>query len=221
MPCSCSPLRCRSSFFPSRDISLFAGLRRSSVSRRFAAVNLVFALAVCLSRGTYGVRLHYIKEYFAFSAFMFLVYILMVAVQYFFLQKKLGSWLPLFFPIIVLILVKYLPVAWTRHLLPHEFSGKYFADFFLGLSYMAFRLTYMVQEIRNGIAPLPGFGEYLAYAFFVPTIAIGPINPYSNFHNSLHNPDRTVTPIGRSWGAHSYRSHQVRLPRQHRQPTLL
>ncbi|MBS1800809.1 MAG: MBOAT family protein [Acidobacteria bacterium] len=166
----------------------------------FAAVNLGFALAVCLSRGTYGVRLHYIKQYFLFSAFMFLVYIVIVALQYLLLDKKLGTWLPLVFPIVILIVVKYLPGAWTRTLLPHEFSNKYFADFFLGLSYMAFRLTHMVYEIRNGVAPMPSFSEYLSFAFFVPTLSIGPINPYSAFHNSLHNPDRTVTPIGRSWG---------------------
>jgi D-alanyl-lipoteichoic acid acyltransferase DltB (MBOAT superfamily) len=165
----------------------------------FAAVNLVFALAVCLSRGTYGVRLHYIKQYIVFSTAMFLLYVLTVALQYLFLKKKLGSWFPLFFPILVLIVVKYLPSSWTQHLLPAEFSKKYFADFFLGLSYMAFRLTYMVHEIRNEIVPLPSFAEYLSFAFFVPTFSIGPINPYSAFHKSLESPDRSITPVGRSW----------------------
>ena len=187
----------------------------------FAAVNLVFALAVCLSRGTFGIRLHFIKQYILFSTFMFLLYVFIVGVQYLFLRKQLGTWLPLFFPIIILILVKYLPGAWTRHLLPASFSKKIFADFFLGLSYMAFRLTYMVHEIRNGIVPLPDFAEYLAFAFFVPTLSIGPINPYSSFHNSLTKPDRTVTPVGRSLGPHPDRSDQVHLPRKSRQPDLL
>ena len=165
----------------------------------FAAVNLAFALAVCLSRGTYGVRLHDIKSYLVFSIGMFALYVVLVGVQYLLLEKKLGSWLPLFFPIILLILIKYMPGRLTHAFVPRPFSSKVLADFFLGLSYMAFRLTYMVQEIRNGVAPLPSFSEYLSFAFFVPTLAIGPINPYSNFHNSLHQPDRSVTPIGRSW----------------------
>jgi D-alanyl-lipoteichoic acid acyltransferase DltB (MBOAT superfamily) len=165
----------------------------------FAIVNLVFALAVCVSRGTYGVRLHDVKQYFIFSTLMFAVYVLLVAVQYLLLDKRLGTWLPLFFPIFILVLIKYIPGRWTQSFVPAPFSNKVFAEFFLGLSYMAFRLTHMVYEIRNGVAPMPGFGEYLSFAFFVPTLSIGPINPYSAFHNSLTAPDRTVTPIGRSW----------------------
>ncbi|MDE1178125.1 MAG: hypothetical protein PW789_16225 [Edaphobacter sp.] len=166
----------------------------------FALVNLVFALAVCISRGTYGVRLHDVKLYFLFSTLMFALYVVLVGVQYLLLDKKLGSWLPLFFPLIILAVVKYMPGHWTQGFVPAPFSNKVFADFFLGLSYMAFRLTHMVYEIRNGVAPMPDFAEYLSFAFFVPTLSIGPINPYSAFHNSLHKPDRTVTPIGRSWG---------------------
>jgi D-alanyl-lipoteichoic acid acyltransferase DltB (MBOAT superfamily) len=165
----------------------------------FAAVNLVFALAVCISRGTYGVRLHDVKEYFLFSTAMFAVYVVLVAIQYLLLEKKLGSWLPLFFPLLVLAVVKYIPSRWTQGFVPAPFSDKVFGDFFLGLSYMAFRLTYAVHEIRNEIVPLPSFSEYLSFAFFVPTLSIGPINPYSSFHNTLHNPDRTLTPVGRSW----------------------
>jgi D-alanyl-lipoteichoic acid acyltransferase DltB (MBOAT superfamily) len=165
----------------------------------FAAVNLAFALAVVISRGTYGVRLHDVKQYFIFSAAMFAVYVVLVAIQYLLLQKKLGSWFPLFFPLLVLAVVKYIPSRWTQGFVPAPFSNKVFGDFFLGLSYMAFRLTYMVHEIRNEIVPLPGFSEYLSFAFFVPTLSIGPINPYSSFHNSLHKPDSSLTPIGRSW----------------------
>jgi D-alanyl-lipoteichoic acid acyltransferase DltB (MBOAT superfamily) len=165
----------------------------------FAAVNLAFALAVVISRGTYGVRLHDVKQYFVFSTAMFAVYVVLVAIQYLLLQKKLGSWFPLFFPLLVLAVVKYIPSRWTQGFVPAPFSNKVFGDFFLGLSYMAFRLTYMVHEIRNEIVPLPGFSEYLSFAFFVPTLSIGPINPYSSFHNSLHKPDSTLTPIGRSW----------------------
>src|SRR6185369_334181 len=82
----------------------------------FAAVNLVFALAVCVSRGTYGVRLHDVKQYFIFSSAMFAVYVVLVAVQYLLLEKKLGSWLPLFFPLLILAVVKYMPSHWMQGL---------------------------------------------------------------------------------------------------------
>jgi D-alanyl-lipoteichoic acid acyltransferase DltB (MBOAT superfamily) len=166
----------------------------------FAIVNLVFALGVCLSRGASGVRLHYLKQYIVFSCVMFLVYVLLVSVQYLLLKRSLGSWLPLAFPILVLVYVKYVPSSWNHGFVLAPFSNKALAEFFLGLSYMSFRLTYMVHEIRNEVVPLPSFAEYLAFAFFVPTLSIGPINPYSAFHRSLHAPDRAVTPVARSWG---------------------
>lgn len=89
----------------------------------------IFALAVCLSRGTYGVRLHDVKQYFLFSSVMFVVYILLVSVQYLLLEKKLGSWLPLFFPLLILALIKYVPGRWTQSFVPTPFSNKVFADF--------------------------------------------------------------------------------------------
>jgi D-alanyl-lipoteichoic acid acyltransferase DltB (MBOAT superfamily) len=165
----------------------------------FAIVNLGFALGVCISRGASGVRAHYVPQYLVFSCCIFVVYVLLVAVQYLLLKKTLGKWFPLVFPILLLIYVKYTPPSWNQGFVPAEFASKNLADFFLGLSYMAFRLTYMVHEIRNEVVPLPSFAEYLSFAFFVPTLSIGPINPYSAFHRSFVAPDRTVTPVGRSW----------------------
>src|SRR5277367_1932795 len=93
----------------------------------FAVVNLGFALGVCLSRGAYGVRLHYVKQYVVFSTCMFAVYVLVVAGQYLLLKKRLGSWLPLVFPIVVLAYVKYTPAAWNHGFVPAPFSTKAFA----------------------------------------------------------------------------------------------
>jgi D-alanyl-lipoteichoic acid acyltransferase DltB (MBOAT superfamily) len=55
-----------------------------------------------------------------------------------------------------------------------------------------------VQEVRNDVVEMPTIWEYLSFAFFVPTLSIGPINPYSNFIGSLKSPDRHKTPMGRS-----------------------
>src|SRR4030095_10169423 len=99
-------------------------------------------------------RLHDVKQYFVFSTAMFAVYVVLVAIQYLLLEKRLGSWLPLFFSLLMLGVVKYMPAHWMQGFVPAPFSNKVFGDFFLGLSYMAFRLTYMVHEIRNEIVPL-------------------------------------------------------------------
>ena len=186
-------------FFPLAGYAALEWTPRRFRTSAFAAVNLIFALGVCLSRGVNGVRLHYVKQYVFFSSAMFLVYVLIVAAQYLLLKKQLGTWLPLMFPLAVLVYVKYVPASWNHGFVIAPFSNKALADFFLGLSYMAFRLTYMVHEIRNDDVPLPSFSEYLAFAFFVPTLSIGPINPYSAFHRSFESPDRSVTPIGRCW----------------------
>jgi D-alanyl-lipoteichoic acid acyltransferase DltB (MBOAT superfamily) len=165
----------------------------------FALVNLAFALGVCLSRGTGGVRLHYLKQYVLFTTIMFVVYVLLTAVQFLLLKKRLGTWFPLVFPLLLLAYIKYTPAGWNQGFVLSVFSSKPLSEFFIGISYMAFRLTYMVHEIRNAEAPMPTFAEYLSFAFFVPTLAIGPINPYSMFYKSYHQPDREITPVGRSW----------------------
>src|ERR1700692_851779 len=43
-------------------------------------------------------------------------------------------------------------------------------------------------EVRNGVVPMPTIWEYLSFAFFVPTLAVGPISRYSVFRESLENP---------------------------------
>lgn len=107
------------------------------------------------------------------------------------------AWLAFAFPILVLILVKYLPFTWKPALaltgIPNEVVGLGM----VGLSYMAFRLSLLVVEVRNETVPEPGLGEYLGFAFFLPTMVLGPINPYSEHHASFHAPDRRAAPAGR------------------------
>ena len=45
---------------------------------------------------------------------------------------------------------------------------------------------------------MPTVWEYLSFAFFVPTLTVGPISPYSKFIRSLRTPNRQDTPLGRS-----------------------
>ncbi|HWB61281.1 MAG TPA: MBOAT family O-acyltransferase [Chthoniobacteraceae bacterium] len=52
-------------------------------------------------------------------------------------------------------------------------------------------------EIRNGVVPQPGICRYLGYSFFVPTMPVGPINPYSNFRKGFDDPAPAI-PAGRA-----------------------
>jgi D-alanyl-lipoteichoic acid acyltransferase DltB (MBOAT superfamily) len=54
----------------------------------------------------------------------------------------------------------------------------------LGVSYVSFKLCYLVSEVQNGVVPMPTLSQYLSFAFFPPLIFVGPIQHYSSFHAS-------------------------------------
>ncbi len=109
----------------------------------------------------------------------YLAYIALVIFQYVMFRAFVGKkgalpWLAFFTPILVLILVRYVP--------PGIYSGPHrpYGLFFIGISYLAFRSSYLVLEVRNGTVPAPTLCQYLGFCFFLPTMSVGPINPYSN-----------------------------------------
>ncbi len=188
-------------------IFAWAVLRYSPPMQRmklFTALNIAGAAALVFLSAAKGIRLHFIPLYAKIVVLFFVIYLAAVVVNYVLLRRCQrddgGAGLIAFlFPIALLILVKYVPNGWnplaplTAHL-----GHKQFSEFFVGISYVSFRLTHLVQEVRNDVAEMPDVWEYLSFAFFVPTVAIGPINPYSKFAHSLKNPSREVTPVGRS-----------------------
>jgi len=95
-------------------------------------------------------------------------------------QHGLAPFIAFLLPIAMLILIKYVPPA-LNPLQPllKAVGAKTLAVFFVGISYVAFRLSHLVMEVRNRVVPCPSFWEYLGYAFFVPIVSIGPISPYS------------------------------------------
>lgn len=172
--------------------------------RLFACLNVLGLVVLAVLSGAANVRLKFAPQYGRVALAFAMLYVLTVLVNYLFLhlcrrEQQPFVLLAFFFPIFVLAYVKYAPATWNPFapLLAH-FGGKPLAAFFVGISYVSFRLTHLVQEVRNEIVEMPDIWEYLAFAFFVPTLSIGPINPYSKFINSLRNPSRAVTPIGRS-----------------------
>jgi len=139
----------------------------------------------------------------------FVAYVAMVFLQYvslFFFSKKGGwkPWLAFFTPILFLIIFRYVPCTFygefsstLRKILSRHEQHYSLGFYFLGLSYLAFRSSHLVLEVRNGVIPRPGFWEYLGFCFFVPTASVGPINPYSNHRQAFDTPPPEI-PLGRA-----------------------
>jgi membrane protein involved in D-alanine export len=140
----------------------------------------------------------------AVARHIFLVgfYALIVAGGFFLtraLAKRGGAltWAAFFYPIAILILIKYLYPFWKPLLGRLDWDDWVVAAAVVGISYMAFRLSYLVLEVRNGTAEMPTLSEYLGFAFFLPTLLVGPINPFSAHQSSIREISETSVPIGR------------------------
>ena len=130
-------------------------------------------------------------------------YVWMIALGYFLLRafSKRGGWLPwiaFFYPIFLLIGFKYFYFASDALMDRLGWEEWVIGTTIVGLSYMAFRLSYLVLEVRNGVAEMPRLSEYLGFAFFLPTLAVGPINPFSIHQKSLDGMNERPVPVGRS-----------------------
>jgi D-alanyl-lipoteichoic acid acyltransferase DltB (MBOAT superfamily) len=169
----------------------------------FAAVNVLGAYGLCAA----ALMTTYIGSVPALMrvvAVGFLGYLLFALLQYWLLyrassQSEMWGAAALWFPILALIVVKYIPPV------QNSFSGtlrkveiQHFSAIFLGLSYLSFRVCHLVQEVRNEVVDMPSVSEYLSFLFFVPTLSLGPISPYSRYIESYRQPDREQTPIDRS-----------------------
>ncbi len=163
---------------------------------------VVFALVNVL-----GVwRLVY-PEKFLFNPFHIVVfggYVALVTVQYLMLARfadKKGKWpwLAFFTPLVALVAIKYLPAAlgplWK--ILGTRPAAGLEIYYFIGISYLAFRASQLVLDVRNGAVPKPGYWEYLGFCFFVPTMTVGPINTYGLFARGFSGPNREELPLGR------------------------
>jgi membrane protein involved in D-alanine export len=170
----------------------------------FACVNVLGLLGLCVLTPMDGLYFWQLKAFLLIAVPVFALYLLTVIFHYlltraFAARSGWIPWLAFLFPIAVMLAVKYVPAVSAPFQAQLKFLGKqHVAEFFIGISYMAFRLSHLVLEVRNGIVPPPTLSEYLSFALFVPTLAVGPINPYSVFRESLYKPDRSATPLGRS-----------------------
>ena len=129
---------------------------------------------------------------------MFPVYLVLIMAQYATMRlfaHKQGRlpWIAFFTPLVALIVVRYGTSSFFESLkLPYPIT-----PYFIGISYLAFRCSRLVLEVRNGVVKTPGFLRYASFCLFVPTMSVGPINSYSNFQRAFEG-ERPDFPAGRA-----------------------
>jgi D-alanyl-lipoteichoic acid acyltransferase DltB (MBOAT superfamily) len=165
---------------------------------RFLALWGAAALpALCVLASMGGVRLKNAAPFLASTLAVTALYLLTVLAAWI-LLKRWGRattgrfWAAFGFPIAVLLLVRFAPGEWHYYM---AVPRKHIAEVFLGVSYMAFRLSHLALQVRNGVVEMPRLSEYLAFAVFPPTLSIGPISPYNLFRDSLRGDGRSAAPV--------------------------
>lgn len=155
-------------------------------------------LAVLNVAGVFFFLFYGSKEHYAlrFGIYLALIIGLYLAVCLFADRRGGWPWLAFFAPIAALIVVRYVPgsayVA-LGHALGKTWHG---VPNMVGISYLAFRCSRLMLEVRNGVVKKPSFLEYLNFAFFLPTMPVGPINTYANFRRGFT--ERYEVPVGRA-----------------------
>ncbi len=190
--------------FPAVSALLFHISPSSIRIKLFALINIMCALGLCLVTPMRGLYFWQLATYLRIAVPVFGIYFAVVVLNYFLMracayQAGWIPWIAFLFPIVFMLSAKYVPAVSGPFVQALDFIGKKtVTEFLIGISYMAFRLSRLVLEVRNGVVPTPTIWEYLSFAFFVPTLAVGPISRYSVFWESLHKPNRRETPLGRS-----------------------
>ena len=124
----------------------------------------------------------------------FLAYLALVALQFlalrFYRQKNTFPWVAFLAPLLFMVAVRYVHLSQIAKIWPaiagdiHS-STATLTSYFIGISYLAFRTSHLVIQVRNGVVARPTFWQYFGYSFFLPTFSVGPINPYNNHQDSF------------------------------------
>ena len=141
----------------------------------------------------YGGKEHFVLRFGIYLALIVGLYLVLRL----FAEKRGGwPWVAFCAPIAALVVVRYVPGEWYVALgraLGESWRG---VPNMIGISYLAFRCSRLVLEVRNGVVKKPNFLEYLNFAFFLPTMPVGPINTFANFRRGFA--ERYEVPIGRA-----------------------
>jgi D-alanyl-lipoteichoic acid acyltransferase DltB (MBOAT superfamily) len=157
------------------------------VMRRLTGIGRELIFAILNVAGVFFFLFYGGKEHFVlrFGIYLALIFGLYLALLLFAEKRGRWPWLAFFAPIAALIVVRYVPgecyVA-LGHALGSTWRG---VPNMIGISYLAFRCSRLILEIRNGVVKKPNFLEYLNFAFFLPTMPVGPINTYHNFRRGF------------------------------------
>ena len=161
------------------------------------------ALAMVNLAAVYGFLFHAPGD--RSGTWRFVLYVALVLFQYLVLRQFAGArggwaWAGFFAPLMVLVVMHYVPLSlWAGLAKPLGLAWRGRQQFIAltGLSYLAFRCSRLALEVRNGVVPRPGLWEYLHFAFFLPTMSMGPINTYANYRRGFANPPADL-PTGRA-----------------------
>ncbi len=185
-------------------LHLLAGLLAYLVGGRLVMRRLTggvreAALALLNVAGVFFFLFYGSKEHYAlrFGIYLALIVGLYLAVRLFAARSGAWPWLAFGAPITALIAVRYVPGSAYMalgHALGQTWHG---VPNMVGISYLAFRCSRLVLEVRNGEVKPPNFLEYLNFAFFLPTLPVGPINTYANFRRGFAA-EPYVVPAGRA-----------------------
>lgn len=69
----------------------------------------------------------------------------------------------------------------------------------LGISFVAIRISFLAFEVTYREEKLPNFFQYWNYLFFLPTLLMGPVNPYSSFRSSLEADHKICFTVDHLW----------------------
>jgi D-alanyl-lipoteichoic acid acyltransferase DltB (MBOAT superfamily) len=155
-------------------------------------------LAIINLLGVYFFLFYGSKEHYAlrFAVYLALVICLYLTVYLFTEKRGWWPWLAFFSPLVALVMVRHVPdsvYGALGRILGRGWSAR---PNLIGISYLAFRCSRLVLEVRNGSAKKPNFLEYVNFAFFLPTMSVGPINTYTNYREGFEG--RYKVPVGRA-----------------------
>ena len=142
----------------------------------------------------YGDKQHF---FLRFGIYVALVAGMYLAVCLFAERRGGWPWVAFGAPLAALIVFRYMPAGVFEglgHMLGKTWHG---LPNLVGISYLAFRCSRLVLEVRNGVVMKPNFFEYLNFAFFLPTMSVGPINTYANYRRGFDAVPYDV-PVGRA-----------------------
>jgi membrane protein involved in D-alanine export len=172
-----------------------AGLKAGWREVAFTLVNLA---------GYYAFFVYGRDPAFAWALCLYIPIILILyAAMHLFSDARDGKfWIAFWAPIFALIFIRYAPTALFLRVLPglHPATSAtsfIISPYFLGISYLAFRCSRLVLEVRNGSVEKPGFWAYIGFCAFVPTMSVGPINTYGNYRQGF-TPEPLPMPVGRA-----------------------